>query len=111
MATNDVLVDTSGFLALWDSGDEHHRAAVRLQQELNARKRAFVTTDYIVDETATLLMVRHSRAAALDFLETIDQSNAVRLEWIGPDRFHEAASLFSRHGDKECHSLIALASC
>lgn len=101
MVAAEVFVDSSGFLALWDSTDEHHAAAVRLQAGLAQKRRRFVTTEYIVDETATLLLVRHSHAAAADFLETIERSEAVRLEWIGPERFFASASLFRKHADKE----------
>lgn len=101
MAAPDVFVDTSGFLALWDAADEHHGRAVRLQSELSRKKRQFLTTDYIVDETATLLLVRHSHAAAADFLKTALESKSLRLEWIDSERFHAAAELFRRHEDKE----------
>ncbi len=101
MAATDVLMDSAGFLALWDAGDEHHRRAVALQTELARQRRRFLTTEYIVDETITLLLVRHSHAAASDFLDTVERSESLRLEWIGPERFHAAASLFRRHGDKE----------
>jgi len=101
MAAVDVLLDSAGFLALWDTGDEHHAAAVALQEELTRMRRHFLTTDYVVDETVTLLLVRHSHAAAVDFLDTIERSEALRLEWIGPDRFHAAVSLFRKHADKE----------
>lgn len=101
MAGADVLVDSAGFLALWDAKDEHHAAALKLQGDLTRKRRRFLTTEYIVDETATLLLVRHSHAAAADFLETIERSETLRLEWIAPDRFHAAASLFRRHADKE----------
>lgn len=101
MAAHDVLVDTAGFLALWDAGDEHHPAAVRLQQELHRRGRRFLTTDYIVDETLTLLRLRHSHAAAVDFLDTVERSEAVRLEWTGAERFQSAGGLFRKHVDKK----------
>jgi predicted nucleic acid-binding protein len=101
MPAADVFMDTAGFLALWDAGDEHHPEAVRLQTELARKRRRFLTSDYIVDETVTLLLVRHSHAAALDFLETVTSSESLHLEWIHPDRFHAAASFFGRHGDKE----------
>ena len=94
-------MDTAGFLALWDSSDEHHSAALRLQRELASKRRRFLTTDYILDETATLLLSRHSHAAASDFLETSRQSEALRLEWVDPERFFEAVSWFERHADKE----------
>jgi uncharacterized protein len=101
MAAADVFMDSAGFLALWDASDEHHKAAVRLQNELIRKRRRFVTSEYVVDETVTLLLVRHSHEAAVDFLDTVERSEALRLEWIGPERFHAAAALFRRHGDKE----------
>jgi uncharacterized protein len=101
MAANDVFMDSAGFLALWDAADEHHRAALRLQQRLVAAGRRFLTSDYIVDETATLLLVRHSHAAAADFLSTIEASAAVGLEWLGPERFHAACELFRKRSDKQ----------
>lgn len=94
-------MDSAGFLALWDAGDEHHAAALRLQEELVRKRRRFFTTEYIVDETVTLLLVRHSHAAAADFLDTVERSEALRLEWIRPERFHAAATLFRKHADKE----------
>lgn len=60
-----------------------------------------MTSEYVVDETVTLLLVRHSHAAAADFLDTIERSESLRLEWIGPDRFHAAIALFRQHSDKE----------
>ena len=71
MAETDVFMDTAGFLALWDAADEHHDRAIRLQAELAGKRRRFLTTDYIADETATLLLMRHSRAAAADFLQAV----------------------------------------
>ena len=101
MAGHDVFVDSSGFFALWEAGDQHHTKAVRLQQELILKRKHFITTEYVVDETATLLRMRHSHAAAADFLTSVEDSEVLRMEWIGPDRFHAAAQLFRRHTDKE----------
>lgn len=101
MAAADVLVDSAGFLALWDSADEHHAAAVRLKQRLAREGRRFLTTEYVADETVTLLAVRHSHAAAVDFLDTLERSEALRVEWITPERFRAAGTVFRRHADKQ----------
>jgi hypothetical protein len=100
MAALDVFMDTAGFLALWDAGDQHHGRALRLQGELVRKGCHFLTTDYIIDETVTLLLVRHSRHAAADFLQTVIASESLRLHWVTPDRFHGAAAFFARHNDK-----------
>lgn len=101
MAAVSVFMDSAGFLALWDASDEHHQAAARLQEELAGKRRRFVTSEYVVDETITLLLMRHSHTAAVDFLDTVERSDALRLEWIGPERFSAGAALFRRHADKE----------
>jgi predicted nucleic acid-binding protein len=101
MAGADVFVDTSGFFALWNAGDRYHAQAVRLHQELIRKRRRFVTTEYVVDEAVTLLLLRHSHGAAADFLDTVERSEALRLEWISPERFHAGAVLFRKHKDKE----------
>ena len=101
MAAAEVFMDTAGFLALWDESDEHHAAALQLQAQLARKQRRFLTTEYVADETATLLLVRHSHRAAVDFLDTIERSEALRLEWIDPARFHAAAAAFRKHADKE----------
>jgi predicted nucleic acid-binding protein len=99
MAASEVFLDTAGFLALWDSADEHHKRAVRLQGEL-AGKRRFVTSDYVVDETITLLLVRHSHEAAADFLKATMETEFLGLEWVNSERFNAAADIFIRHDDK-----------
>lgn len=101
MAAPDVFVDTAAFYALWDAGDAHHEKAIRLQETLAGERRRFVTTDYVLDETATLLRMRHSHAAATDFLETVERSASLRVEWMNSERFNAAAAFFRKHADKE----------
>jgi hypothetical protein len=40
---------------LWDAADEHHAAAVILQADLTRKHRPFLTKEYAVGETVTLL--------------------------------------------------------
>lgn len=101
MAKTDVFVDTSGFFALWDAGDAHHAAARRLQRKLVAQNRRFLITDYVMDETVTLLRMRHSHSAAVDFLGTVERSASVQVEWMNSEQFSDAGDLFRQHADKE----------
>lgn len=99
--TANVFMDTAGFLALWDSADEYHSQALSLQSDLLLKRRRFFTTDYVVDETVTLLLIRHSHAAAADFLEAVSRTEALSLEWVGQERFFTATRKFNRHADKQ----------
>jgi predicted nucleic acid-binding protein len=47
------------------------------------------------------LLVRHSHAAADDFLATTLESKTLQLEWVDSERFHSAVALFRRHDDKD----------
>jgi predicted nucleic acid-binding protein len=113
MARLPVFLDSAGFLALWDSSDQHHPQAVRVQRDLHLRGHTFFTTDYVADETITLLRIRHSHAAACDFLQTLHQSRSIRLRWTDPARFSKAGDIFRKHRDKEwsftdCVSFLAM---
>jgi predicted nucleic acid-binding protein len=101
MAGASVLMDSAGFLALWDASDSFHRSAVQLQGELIRKHCRFFVTDYVVDETATLLRIRHSHSVAVDFLDTVERSESLHLEWMTPERFDAAAALFRKYSDKE----------
>ena len=55
---NEIFIDTSGFFAMMASDDDRHVVAARLVAAAGKRKRGFVTTDYVLDETSTLLQAR-----------------------------------------------------
>jgi hypothetical protein len=92
-----TFADTGGFVALLRQKDRHHRAT----QAFMAQRPILVTTDYVVDETVTLLLTRLGRKAAERFLDSIQKSRLVRVEMVGNDGFQQAIALFRRHPDKE----------
>ena len=64
---NEIFVDTSAFYAFLIKGDDRHRSAVRHLREARRRKRRFVTTDHVLDETATLFATQPvNRGAVID---------------------------------------------
>jgi predicted nucleic acid-binding protein len=97
---SEVFVDTSGFYSLLVKGDSRHHDAARLLATAGRRRERFVTTDYVLDETATLLSARGHRHLVPPWLDATLSSSACRVEWTGPDRFHEVAELFVKRLDK-----------
>ena len=98
---SEVFADTSGFYAMMVKGDDKHASAKRILREARRRKRGFVTTDYVLDETATLLKARGFGHLLIPFFETLDSSRACRVEWTDPDRFQEVRAFFIKHQDQE----------
>jgi predicted nucleic acid-binding protein len=55
---SEIFIDTSGFFAMLSSDDDRHGLAAKIVTAARKSKRGFVTTDYVLDETATLLKAR-----------------------------------------------------
>ena len=98
---NEIFVDTSGYYSLLVRNDDRHKAAGRVLSEAKRRKRRFVTSDYVLDETLTLVKIRTESRVALALLERIEQSSAIVLEDINPFRLQAAKALFRKYWDHE----------
>jgi predicted nucleic acid-binding protein len=96
----ETFVDTSGFYALLVKGDQAHEKAAAYVRAA-AGKRRFLTTDYILDETATLLKARRCLAALKPFFAVVLNSMACRVVWVDPELFHAASALFLKYSDQE----------
>ena len=97
----DVFIDTSGFYSLMVEDDAAHKDAVLLLNNSKKHKFSFVCTDYILDETATLLKARGLSHVLSVFFESVLSSSICRVEWTDSDRFIAAKNYFIRHGDKD----------
>jgi uncharacterized protein len=97
----DIFVDTSGFFALLVVNDPMHRRANQVLTRSAKEKRRYVTTDYVLDESATLLRARGAGHLVAGLFDTIFASNACRIVWMDPDRFAQCRTYFLEHGDKQ----------
>jgi predicted nucleic acid-binding protein len=95
-----LFVDTAGWVACADASDPAHSACRAARDKALRAGQVLVTTDYVVDETLTLVRVRLGLAAADAWWRQIDGSARVRWERIGQDRFDRALELFFRYRDK-----------
>lgn len=62
-----VFLDTSYFKAFLDERDDFHEKAVSVFEKLRQRESQLLTTNFIVDETLTLLRVRRNLEMAVKF--------------------------------------------
>jgi predicted nucleic acid-binding protein len=98
-----LLVDTSGFKAFYDKGDRHHNRAIKFIQELRERRLPYsfvFTSDYIFDETVTLIRMAHSHANAVKFGEALLASRVINLVKLDDEVVHAAWGLFKKYHDK-----------
>lgn len=110
---NRVFVDTSGWMMLADEGDPLHAAATGFREQWMATGGEFVTTDYVADETLTLVRVRLGIDAAERWWQTVEGSPRVRWEIIRSDRAARARAWFFRWRDHaysltDCTSFVVM---
>ena len=100
-------------MACADASDPAHRAAIKARDLWLERDCLFITTDYIADETLTLIRLRLSHAAAEMWWRQVDSSSRLRWESVTTNRADKARSLFFRYQDKDfsftdCTSFVVM---
>jgi predicted nucleic acid-binding protein len=96
-----LFVDTAGWMACADSGDPAHRRSCMARDAALEAGQALVTTDFVVDETLTLIRFRLGLDAAKTWWEQVDGSPRLRWERIDSERFEKARQLFFQYRDKD----------
>jgi uncharacterized protein len=104
-----LFVDTWGWLALAEPLDRKHQAALQCYQEYSRSGRV-VTSNYVLDETITLLFLRLRFDAAYGFSRAVLDSSFVAVETVTEARVRSAFELRRRFADKPNISFTDLTS-
>lgn len=108
-----LFVDTWGWLNILSPRESGHAEVTEYFRTFLARGGHVFTTDYVLDESLTLLFKRLSfdRAAAqYQKIEEATDDGFLDVEWIGRDRFERAIDLRERYSDKPNISFTDLTS-
>lgn len=95
-----IFVDTAGWVACADRSDAAYDACRAARDGAMRSGQMLVTTDFVVDETLTLMRVRLGLSVAETWWHQIEGSRRLRWERISQERFERARELFFRHRDK-----------
>lgn len=96
-----IFVDTAAWLALNDRSDQFHSLAVEKFASIRVGRISLVTSDYILDESITIIRSRVSHRAAVAFGQSILGSTVVDLMPITSDDRLVAWEIFRKYDDKE----------
>jgi len=94
-------MDTGGWMACADRTDPAHTACRAERDRALGSGLPLITTDFVVDETLTLVRFRLGLDEADAWWTQIDGSTRLRWERIDSDRFEQARQLFYRYRDKD----------
>jgi predicted nucleic acid-binding protein len=108
-----VFVDTAGWVACADGADARHRQSTAARDAALEAGQVLVTTDFVVDETLTVLRARLGLSAAEQWWQQVDRSSRLRWERVDSDRFEKARLLFFQYRDKDfsftdCTSFVVM---
>ena len=105
-----VFVDTSAwFAAVVPSDPNHHRAA----SWLATNSEVLITTDYIIDETLTLLRARGERQRAKLLGNRLFNASMAEAYFLTEEDIRQAWAIFKQYDDKgwsftDCSSKVVM---
>lgn len=109
-----IFYDTGAWVALAIATDRNATAAQRLHREVaQGSHGSIVTTDYVLDETATLVRMAADVDASVQAVQAAMSSHGVTVVWIDQGHFEAALDLLARHRDKrwsftDCTSFVVM---
>lgn len=93
-----IFVDTGAWDALADSRDPNHESALQFRDEI-AGQCSLITTDYVLDELYTLLLMNVGYPQCVNFkrqLGALIEEGVLVVEWVSPAIAAEAWEVFER---------------
>jgi len=94
-----LFVDTSGWDALADKADKDHERALQFRDEI-AGECKLVTSNYILDELYTLLLMNVGFQPTVDYKEKLDiliAEHVLDVVWINGDLAKRAWDVFEQY--------------
>lgn len=108
-----LFVDTSGWVALFNQRDRNHKAAKELWERLVRKRPSLYTSDYIIDETITLLRVRGGFEVAKKGGQNLFGSRILSLLKVSYSELLESWELFQKYPEHgfsftDCTSFVLM---
>ena len=109
----NLFADSGAWQALYDAGDKYHALAGDAFRSLTGQRVIFYITDYVFDETVTLVRGRARHRQATLCGDWLIRSPRVRLVYVTPQIWNEAWEMFKQYDDKnfsftDCTSFVVM---
>ncbi len=108
-----LFVDTGAWDAIADKGDKNHENALRFRDQI-VGEYTLVTTNYILDELYTLLLLNIGYSETVLFKEQLDiliEEDVLELVWITEDIAEAAWKVFEQFNTDKRWSFTDCTSC
>lgn len=97
-----IFIDTSAFYAMEVQVDINHEDALKVKTDIAKNRYGTpITSNYIINETLTLLRFKAGHQEAVAFKDKIDGSKSIKIIRIEESTDNSAWNIFKKHQDKE----------
>ena len=96
-----LFIDTGAFIAKFLPDDQFHLKAVEIWSQLNKKQTKIVTSNFVLDETLTLLARRASYAFAAEVAQALYSSEAIKIVRPTLETELSALTFFEKFSDQK----------
>ncbi len=93
-------MDTSGWVALFVNNDQNHKKAEYIFGDIRGSKAHIYTSDYVIDETITTILVRGNHKQSVLAGEALFTSKIIKVIHVSEDYLRAAWGLYQKYKDK-----------
>jgi uncharacterized protein len=97
---NRLFIDTAGWMSMADKKDPRHKDCLNFRDKSLEEGSVLITSNYVVDETLTLIRMRLGMDAVEKWWLMVSESHRCKIEWVSPERMDKALNLFFRWRDQ-----------
>jgi predicted nucleic acid-binding protein len=97
----NIFVDANAWIAISSKRDRLHEPAIKLNRTLLQSGYRYFTTNFVLDETCTGLLMHVGHFAAVDFGDRIRTAQVVDVIHVSEEIEEAAWQFFRRHSDKQ----------
>ena len=108
-----LFVDTAGWMSMADGNDRLHVECINVRDQWLKKGNLLLTTNYVIDETLTLIRKRIGLEGAERWWAQVSESPRLKVEWIDFERADKALRWFFKWRDKsfsftDCTSFVVM---
>ena len=102
-----IFVDSSAYLSRYLAGDKHHASSLDFWKNLEAERQILATSNFVLDETFTLLGRKAEYPFAVIKAKTIYASHSLNILRPNEEDERQALEYFEKYADQK----IAFTDC
>jgi len=97
----NIFVDTFAFISLFNEDDHYHKKSSEINNYYLEHGVYYVTTNFVLDESITLLRRYLNHSAVVQFYKTVKSSNVFEFIHITEHIENTAWNIFEKYSDKD----------